>query len=262
MQESVLRLNAPLRERIALVSDLHDRPCGAVLASLEKQRPTLICVTGDFVLGVAPDEGLKLARCKHALALFRGCAGIAPCYVSLGNHEWMLSQEDLALVAGTGAVVLDNRWVRRGELVIGGLSSAYVTHYRAFLAECGPTGQRYPAHPGGPRFGSGFDPDAAWLTGFAAQPGYKLLLCHHPEYWARFVRPLPIELTLSGHAHGGQIRLFGQGLFAPGQGVFPRYTSGLYEDRLAVSRGLSNTTVIPRLFNPTQLITLELSPEE
>ena len=69
---------------------------------------------------------------------------------------------------------------------------------------------------------------------------------------------MPIDLTLSGHAHGGQIRLLGQGLFAPGQGVLPRYTSGVYEGRLIVSRGLANTTFVPRLFNPTEMVYIHL----
>lgn len=51
---------------------------------------------------------------------------------------------------------------------------------------------------------------------------------------------MPIDLVLSGHAHGGQIRLFGQGLFAPGQGILPKYTSGVHENMI-ISKGLANT---------------------
>ncbi|MBQ3816071.1 MAG: metallophosphoesterase, partial [Clostridia bacterium] len=59
-------------------------------------------------------------------------------------------------------------------------------------------------------------------------PGFHILLCHHPEYWEPLVHGRRIELTVSGHAHGGQWRIFGRGVYAPGQGLFPRYTSGLY----------------------------------
>lgn len=99
---------------------------------------------------------------------------------------------------------------------------------------------------------------ASFLRAFAAQPGYKVLLCHHPEYYEPLLRPLDIQLVLSGHAHGGQIRLGGQGLFAPGQGFFPRYTAGLYEGRLLVSRGLRNNTCLPRVHNPLELVVLRL----
>ena len=256
MRESFYRLPGPQRLRIALVSDLHGQPFGAVLASLRERRPGLICVAGDFVHGVPPREGLKLEKEPSALALFRECAALAPCFVSLGNHEWLLSPEDLALVRETGVTLLDNEWTRFGPLVIGGLSSAYVKGYRAYRAE--HAGQRYPLPDNIHHVARGVEPELGWLADYTAQEGFHLLLCHHPEYWPRFLRGLPIELTLSGHAHGGQIRLFGQGLYAPGQGALPKYTSGLYEDRLLVSRGLSNNVVIPRLFNPTELVYLDL----
>ena len=103
-----------------------------------------------------------------------------------------------------------------------------------------------------------------WLDGFECQPGYRLLLSHHPEYWHRYLRSRQIDLILSGHAHGGQIRLFGQGLFSPGQGLLPKYSSGIHGNMI-ISRGLSNTGgVVPRLFNPTETVyitcDLEASP--
>ena len=62
---------------------------------------------------------------------------------------------------------------------------------------------------------------------------------------------------------GGQVRLMGRGLYAPGQGLFPMLTSGWYFDRrLLVSRGLTNSAGVPRLFNPCELILLHLEPKE
>ena len=220
MRESFYRLPGPQRVRLALVSDLHGRPCGAVLASLQERRPGLICIPGDFVHGVAPRTG-------HTL---------------------------VAMVRETGVTLLDNAWTRRGPLVIGGLSSAYVTGYGLYRAERGG----FPVPENIHHVARGVVPGLGWLTDYTAQEGFHLLLCHHPEYWPRYLRALPIQLTLSGHAHGGQIRLFGQGLYAPGQGLLPNYTSGLYENRLLVSRGLSNNVIIPRLFNPTELVYLDL----
>jgi len=100
-----------------------------------------------------------------------------------------------------------------------------------------------------------------WLERFSAMKGYKILLCHHPEYYKRFVKGKDIDLILAGHAHGGQIRLFGKGLFAPGQGLFPKYTSGVYDGRLLVSRGIANMVKIPRLFNKGEVICIELKKE-
>ena len=257
MQESFYTLPGPGNLCLALVSDLHSFPGDEALASLEKQRPELICVTGDFVLGRAPREGRKLERSPEAASFLRACAGLSPTFVSLGNHEWMLDREDLEGIKELGAVPLDNAWTHWRGLCIGGLSPGRIGYYRAFREKSG-SGERYPLPPHTRSYGAKAPPETAWLRDYAAQPGFKLLLCHQPEYWARYIRPLPIELTLSGHAHGGQIRLFGRGLYAPGQGILPRYTSGVYENRLVVSRGLANTTVVPRLCNPTEMVYVQL----
>ena len=91
------------------------------------------------------------------------------------------------------------------------------------------------------------------MAEYASVDGYHILLSHHPEYY-----PLvsdKVQLMLSGHAHGGQIRFFKRGLYAPGQGWLPKWTKGVYDNRLVVSAGLSNTaSPIPRLFNPTEIV--------
>ena len=76
MQESFYTLPGPGNLCLALVSDLHSFPGDEALASLKKQRPELICVTGDFVLGRAPREGRKLERSPEAASFLRACAGL------------------------------------------------------------------------------------------------------------------------------------------------------------------------------------------
>ena len=259
MQESFYTLPGPAACRIALLADLHNRPCTEALASLRARRPDMICIAGDFVHGFIPREDPAIAKVEDSaqtLPFLRACAALAPCFVSLGNHEWMLDDGDLALIRETGVTLLDNSWVAHGPFVIGGLSAGRVKAYRAFRAGA-EDGTRYPLWRPRSREANASRPDADWLQDYAAAPGFKLLLCHHPEYWSELVRALPIELTLSGHAHGGQVRLFGRGLYAPGQGLLPRYTAGLYEGRLLVSRGLANTVVAPRLNNPTELVYID-----
>ena len=248
--------------RIALVCDLHERPFGEVVRSLRRQRPELICIAGDFVYGAHSGELLKLEKAEYVLPFFSACAELAPSFVSLGNHEWLLTPGDLRLVAQTGVRLLDNAWelfpTNRARLVIGGLSSSHVTLFRRMCqtdprdrlvinVEAAARSQRVP-------------PETDWLRAYCAEPGYHILLSHHPEYYPRYLKALPIELILSGHAHGGQIRIGGQGLYSPGQGVFPRLTSGVHDGRLVVSRGLANAVPVPRLFNPPELV--YVLPEE
>ena len=89
-----------------------------------------------------------------------------------------------------------------------------------------------------------------------------MLLAHHPERIEDYART-GVDLVLSGHAHGGQIRLFDHGLYSPDQGILPRYTSGIYvckNTKLYVSRGAGNHSFLPpRIFNRPEidLITLK-----
>ena len=98
-----------------------------------------------------------------------------------------------------------------------------------------------------------------WLDDFERQPGYKILLCHHPEYVPRYLQNRCIDLIVSGHAHGGQWRYYSRrrqewrGIYAPGQGLLPKLTEGIHGNHV-ISRGLSNNTPIPRLNNPPELV--------
>ena len=91
-----------------------------------------------------------------------------------------------------------------------------------------------------------------------------MLLCHRPEYTADFRRS-GYDLVVSGHAHGGQWRLPGviNGLYAPGQGLLPKYAGGLYDlgkTKLVVSRGLRQD-YLPRVFNPPEVVLVRLLPK-
>lgn len=249
MQETFYQVHTPLS--IALITDLHQTPGDAVLASLRANRPELICLAGDLVYGCLPkDRGLTKIEDAGVLPFLSACAELAPSFYSLGNHEWMLGEEDFALIAETGVELLDNRWIRRGDMAIGGLSCARNTKYRQFCTAL-HSGERYPYN--GDRYPHAV-PVTDWLAEMEAFDGYKLLLCHHPEYYPAYLSGRKLDLILSGHAHGGQIRLFGRGLYAPGQGLCPKYTSGVYDGRMVVSRGLSNNVIVPRLFNPTEIV--------
>ena len=107
--------------------------------------------------------------------------------------------------------------------------------------------------------------DRAFLDAFEREAEFKLLMCHHPEMYRDYVRGRDIDFTICGHAHGGQIQIAGHGLYAPGQGLFPRLTHGVHDGgKMMISRGMTNGAKprIPRIGNPCELIILELVPEE
>ena len=208
------------------LSDLHFGPSSfARRQTLSRTygRPDLIAVTGDLLDRDDP-ESLRAAAdwVKQAVKM-------APVYLVPGNHE-ARAKEHYPAVRDTlkqaGATVLEDRGVlykRGGEAV-------------ALL------GIR------DPRF-------------FETKEGFSLLLSHRPERLAQYAKE-GFSLVLSGHAHGGQVRLPGiGGLYAPDQGIFPRYTSGLYRlgpTRMVVSRGVGNSCGVPRLLNRPEASTIVL----
>ena len=234
---------------LALLGDFHNGNPDPILTSLKKHMPSVICIAGDLIYAYPPENSLLTDQQKNVLPFLKGCAEIAPAFMCLGNHESILGDEDLDRIRQTGVILLDNEWTEWNGMHIGGLTSHYVLNQRASRA----------AHTAGGKNLRDPDPsseiikkpDLSWVS--ATLPsGYKILLCHHPEYLPLI--PSGIDLICAAHAHGGQWRLFGRGLFAPGQGWFPKYTSGIYEGRMVVTRGLTNMARVPRINNPTEVV--------
>ena len=90
---------------------------------------------------------------------------------------------------------------------------------------------------------------------------FTILIAHRPEFLSIYAR-YPIDLVCAGHAHGGQVRLPGVGgLFAPGQGLFPKYTGGKYTEgqtTMVVSRGLGGREAPVRIFNMHEMVVMTL----
>ena len=93
---------------------------------------------------------------------------------------------------------------------------------------------------------------------------YSVLLSHRPELFETYVA-CGVDLILSGHAHGGQIRLpIVGGIIAPDQGLFPKYDAGLFTDgntNMIVSRGLGNSIIPIRFNNRPEVILVEFNAE-
>ncbi len=238
MKITKYRIQAPVRRNLkaAFIADNHDKPYRAIVDCIKDARVDMILCTGDIIYG--HDDTVN-----NSFSMLCELKTIAPVFMSLGNHEGGAVRKVREFCRNNGITLLENACTEFEGITIGGLTSGLIVDdapIEEHHLEMTPP------------------PNLEWLASFARLDGYKLLLNHHPEYYPVYIRDLAIDLTLSGHAHGGQIRLFGRGLIAPGQGFFPKYTSGIYEDRLIVSRGLANNAPpIPRLFNSKELIFIE-----
>ena len=258
-----LNTNRPMPRpiTIAQASDIHERHAEDILALVQSVKPDLIVVTGDTLerYDNRPQYYFEHRPIKRAIinvihytnhflrkfegekrkphtansrSFLSGAKDVAPVIVSLGNHEQKLFDSDLDFYREQGITLLDNAYTRVNidgfEMLVGGMSS---WDYEEFLDE------------------------------FAQLKGYKLLLSHHPERFESCIKYTDVDLTLSGHTHGGQIQLGskGRGFFVPGQGLFGRYAHGLFFDgRLIVSAGCSNTVAMPRIRNPRELVVVTL----
>lgn len=239
MQKTIITLHdekimQPLT--LAYAADFHD---GAVDEALDMmQGCDAILIGGDLV------NRHKRHGWHQAVAFLERAPRIAPTFYNIGNHERRLT--DLAAywphVEKSDVVLLDDAFVSFKGITLGGLSSIR-------------RGKDEPSK------GIQLAQKKPFLRSMSQQKGYKLLLCHHPEYFAQTALKRDIDLTLSGHAHGGQVRIGRQGIYSPGQGLLPKLTSGFYYDnRLFVSRGMTNSANAPRFCCPCELVVVRLLP--
>lgn len=217
----------PRKMTLAVAADLHAAPFDDVMPDF--RAADAILVPGDLV-------NRHRSSYPEAARFLKEAPKAAPVFYSIGNHEEKCAfrEEWMKTAAASDAVLLDDRSVLFGGIRIGGLSS------RPYGTPC-----------------------TEFLDRFEREEEYKLLMCHHPEVWRDEVRGRNIDFTVCGHAHGGQIQICGRGLYAPGQGLFPKLTHGMHDGgRMLISRGMTNSARFPRINNPCELILLHLEPGE
>ena len=220
--------------RIVVVSDLHGKRFGRdnerLIRKTAALKPDLIAITGDLI------DAMDQVTLVPAVAA--GLSAIAPTYYVTGNHEWSsnvlpVMKQLKKTLADNGVTVLSNQYVlmkKDGQTLI--LAGAEDSNGRA--------GQKSVAQL------------AAEARAEAGNGAYLVLLSHRNTRYAQYA-DARVDLTLAGHAHGGQIRLpFTDGLIGPNREWFPQYTAGLYQlkyGQMVVSRGLGDKLPAFRLFN-------------
>ena len=225
--------------RITQISDLHNKEFGKdncrLLALTEAQLPDLLVITGDLTDSYHPDLDKALDTAERL-------AKLAPCYYVTGNHEHRMSREKQeSFYQG-----LEDRGVRllRNEAVTLGLGQSF----RLLGVDCNLARTDILRD----------------LMAGRPESELNILLSHKPHY-AKDYEKAGVDLVLTGHAHGGQWRIPGVGgLYAPGQGPFPKYTAGMYrlgKTVMCVSRGLGNSSFPLRVENKPELVTVILRGE-
>lgn len=278
-EETDARIPDALNElKIVHLSDLHGKSFGKnnirLLRKIHKQGPDVIAVTGDPIDEYNPDL-------EYARKTIQRLTEIAPVFYVTGNHEAQfvdsLRGEFIELVRTSGAYVLDNAQVEltrdeNGALVITPFERAperTPTSNSILLAGiCDPRATYTSEIPLVKQYRKDADIVEDLLAEVPNKPEqYSILLTHRPEHFEKYADH-KLDLVLAGHAHGGQFRipyLLPNGLFAPDQGFWPRYTGGRHVidgTTEIVSRGLGPSVIPTRIFNHPNLVVCTLRTQE
>lgn len=228
--------------RIVVLGDLHSTSFGGenktLLEAVRAQEPEYIFLVGDLL------DAFRDVPEGYAAAAAGALSAIAPAYYVTGNHEWAVGDvpELKETLEAQGVTVLSNQSVvlERGgdQVVLAGIDD--------------PNGYADQKTP---------ETVAAEIYAGYGDP-FWMLLAHRNNYFPDQYSLLGADLVISGHGHGGLIRLpFTDGLVSVDRTLFPSYTAGLYEKNgsaLFVTRGLGNSGLTFRLFNRPEVAVLIL----
>lgn len=235
--------------KIVQVSDFHNAYFGRrsrhLLKAVEKAEPDIIVITGDIVDRRTP-------YLKRATVLIEKITKIQQTFYVTGNHEAhyehfnklydVIGRSDVRNITKHNAVL-----ERNGEKInLTGINDVWF-----FGDEVNPKTYR--------------DFQNELRDKVSALPhDFTVLLAHRPELLSIYSKN-DVDIVFCGHAHGGQIRLpVVKGLYAPHQGVNPKYTEGMHEQNgttMVVSRGLGNSRFPFRVFNHPEVVVVELEAE-
>ena len=222
--------------KILHISDLHGNNLKKmnldIWPAVEPLEFDLTVITGDLVVG-------EMEQIKPHLPYIRRLSGRVPVFYVEGNHEMMFFEEISQLLREAGVTVLANErqiWKigKYGPVSIIGLRDYNVLLLNRLR-------------------------DAKKLLN-AGDGRFNLILSHEPQIF-RHMNKLKLGLLLSGHTHGGQVRLPAlPTLYAPGQGIFPKYGDGWYSEgynKMYISKGIGVTVFPVRLFNRPEIAVVE-----
>lgn len=240
--------------RIVLLSDLHNKCYGRdnekLLAAIDSAAPDLIVSAGDMMTSV------KGKSTEPARRLVEHLAAKYPFYYGNGNHEGRIYHDrkvygDMGkqyrrALANSRVCLLENAAAELpgyGIRIVG--LDLHREHYQKFRESMLPLAE------------------LTRLLGECKGDCYTLLIAHNPAFFDTYAA-WGADLTVSGHVHGGVMRLpLLGGVLSTSLRLFPKYDGGKFEKDgkvMIVSRGLGSHTVPVRIWNPAELVVIDLEP--
>ena len=233
--------------RLAVVTDFHSSDNADYVASMVASCvPDAVLLVGDLF-----DDDTQNRPTERTLSLMRQLSAQYPCYYVSGNHE-----------AWTGEMDALYQQTEEAGVTVLRMSSSVLTVRGQRIALCGVPDPYEMVFSGAPDT----EEQLRQALENVDSADFTVLLAHRPELLAKYAQ-FPLDLVVSGHAHGGQVRIPGvlNGLYAPNQGWFPKLAGGAYTQdgtTLIVSRGLAVRTRLPRIFNRPEVVLVRCVPAE
>ena len=230
--------------KIAQISDFHNtkskKLTNDLVEKIKNSKPNIIVITGDLV------DSYK-TNINIAISFVKKINNIAPIYYVTGNHEARIDnynelkdklEENKVIILDDKLEIIKNN---NSEINLIGIDDP-TFNFNTY------------------RNDSTIIQDSLVPIQYNKN-NFNILLSHRPELIETYAKN-NFDLVLSGHSHGGQIRIpFIGGLIAPNQGLFPKYTNGIYETdntKMIVSRGIGNSILPFRVNNRPELVIIEL----
>lgn len=242
--------------RAVVITDLHNKSFGRnnelLLAAIREQTPDFILVGGDIPTA-KPGKSLDIA-----ISFLRELTKEYTVYYANGNHEHRMK-----LYPET----YGDMW-ERYESALKELGVKLLVNEKVELPECGlciygsEIEKKYYI-----RFKTA-QMDESYMEsilGKKEEKYYNILLAHNPDYFPQYA-VWGADLVLSGHVHGGMVRIpfWGKGVVSPKVSFFPKYDGGVFRQgnsTMLLGRGLGMHTIPVRTFNPGELLVVDFLPD-
>ena len=240
--------------KLVLLSDLHNKSYGKeqgkLIREIDTISPDVILTAGDMLTAVQDSPYEK------ALSLMRQLSSRYQIYYGLGNHEQRLQRcpeqfgtvynDYMKELSDCGIIMLMNE-------------NVYLPEYNVAVCGAEIAGQYYRKfrkHP----MAADYLPK---ILGRPREDACQILIAHTPQYFEEYAA-WGADLVVSGHVHGGIMRLpvLG-GVLSPNMTLFPKYDGGRFaygKSVMILSRGLGTHTIPLRIFNPAELVEIDLLP--
>ncbi|MDF2512191.1 MAG: hypothetical protein K0S04_2057 [Herbinix sp.] len=247
--------------KLVVLADLHNCSFGKnnerLAKKIDQLAPDYILVVGDMI------NKMSTSYPSNSFLLLERLAKKYKIYYSYGNHEQKL--DDYKTMTDEEKKALYSSWneyregLTRENITLLDNKSVSITKNGASLRVTGLSlGLEYFERHRMQELKQGH---LKKVIGEKKKDEFQILMAHHPFYFKDYA-DWGADLIVSGHVHGGMVRLPGiGGLLSPQAKFFPKYQAGLYKKQdksMVVSRGLGSHSVMPRLFNIPEIVFLSL----